>query len=74
MKRVLLVIRDAGHDPVADIHSDEDAARRALAAYVRERTGGHAGFQAANDDGAVEAYFAASTASYSIVGVADENR
>lgn len=74
MQRVLLVIRGDGHDPVADIHPDEDAARRALAAYVRERTGGHTAFQADNDDGAVEAYFAASPASYSIVGVADENR
>lgn len=74
MQRVLLLIQDAGHDPIAGIHPNEDAARLALASYVRERTGMPTALHADNDDGAIEAYFAGDIANYFIVGLAVENR
>lgn len=74
MQRVILVIRDGTDVPIADVHPDEATARRALAAYVRERTGLLSTRHAANDDGAIEAYFASESADYAIVGVAGDER
>ncbi len=74
MQRVLLLIQEAGQEPIADVHPDEATARRALAAYVRERTRTSPSLHADNDDGAIEAYFAAETAAYTIVGVAGDER
>jgi len=74
MQRVLLLIQEAGQEPIADVHPDEATARRALAAYVRDRTRISPALHADNDDGAIEAYFDGETAAYTIVGVAGDER
>lgn len=74
MQRVLLLIQEAGQEPIADVHPDEATARRALTAYVRDRTRTSSSLHAGNDDGAIEAYFDSATSAYTIVGVAGDER
>ncbi|TCP32491.1 hypothetical protein [Sphingomonas sp. BK235] len=68
MQRIVLVIRDRGRKDIVAFHPTEQAAREALAHYVREQTpeaADHVG-----DAELIAAYFAdESVALYTIAGV-----
>jgi len=74
MERYLLFIRDDdGHDQT-DFHPDENAARAALAAYVRSRTECRESVTALPDDEAIDHYFAARDAHFLIARLAKTTR
>jgi hypothetical protein len=66
MERYLLFIRDAGKTDRTDIHPSERDARKALAAYVRQRLGQKDAIASLEDDEAIEVYFEREAADYVI--------
>jgi hypothetical protein len=69
MERYLLFIRDTGRDNETDIHDSEEAARKALATYVRERLPNAGEADLLDDDVAIDAYFSRDEAGYVIARV-----
>lgn len=69
MERYLLFIRDVGKNDHTDIHPSEPDARKALAAYVRQRLGKTNATTFLDDDEAIEVYFARNAADYVIARV-----
>lgn len=68
MQRIVLVIRDRGRKDIVAFHPTEQAAREALANYVREQT--PAAADHVGDAELIAAYFAdESVALYTIAGV-----
>lgn len=68
MQRIVLVIRDRGRKDIVAFHPTEQAAREALADYVREQT--PEASDSDNDAELIAAYFAdESVALYTIAGV-----
>jgi hypothetical protein len=69
MERYLLFIRDVGTADQTDIHPSESEARKALAAYVRRRSGKTSLTVLLDDEEAIDAYFANDGADYVIARV-----
>ena len=66
MEPVILLIRRAGEPDIIDSFPDEDAARTALARFVRGQPSRTGGDHPSGDAQAVAAWFATGTAFYAI--------
>ena len=69
MERYLLFIRDVGKTDQTDIHISEAEARKALASYVRRRSGKTSLTMPLDDEEAIDVYFANEGADYVIARV-----